>query len=223
MRILVVEDDISLNRLICEKLKKEHYTIDSCHLGNEAIAYIEGAEYDLILLDIMLPHMSGLEILSYIRNKNNVTPVLLLTAKDSIEDKVKGLDLGADDYMAKPFAFEELSARIRVLIRRNSKQAQHIYQIADLILDDKTKLVTRNNIPISLSSKEYTLLFYMLIHKGQVLSRETLNQHIWNYDYDGNSNIIDVYIRYLRKKIDEGHAVKLIHTIRGQGYVIREE
>lgn len=223
MRILVVEDDISLNRLICEKLKKEHYTIDSCHLGNEAIAYIEGAEYDLIILDIMLPKMSGLEILSFIRNKNNLTPVLLLTAKDSIEDKVKGLDLGADDYMAKPFAFEELSARVRVLIRRNSKQAQHIYQIADLILDDKTKIVTRNSIPISLSSKEYTLLFYMLIHKEQVLSRETLNQHIWNYDYDGNSNIIDVYIRYLRKKIDEGHAVKLIHTIRGQGYVIREE
>lgn len=223
MRILVVEDDISLNRLICEKLKKEHYTIDSCHLGNEAIAYIEGAEYDLIILDIMLPNMSGLEILSFIRNKNNLTPVLILTAKDSLEDKVKGLDLGADDYMAKPFAFEELSARIRVLIRRNSKQAQHIYQIADLILDDKTKTVTRNNLPVSLSSKEYTLLFYMLIHKGQVLSRETLNQHIWNYDYDGNSNIIDVYIRYLRKKIDEGHAVKLIHTIRGQGYVIREE
>lgn len=223
MRILVVEDDISLNRLICEKLKKEHYTIDSCHLGNEAIAYIEGAEYDLIILDIMLPNMSGLEILSFIRNKNNLTPVLILTAKDSLEDKVKGLDLGADDYMAKPFAFEELSARIRVLIRRNSKQAQHIYQIEDLILDDKTKTVTRNNLPVSLSSKEYTLLFYMLIHKGQVLSRETLNQHIWNYDYDGNSNIIDVYIRYLRKKIDEGHAVKLIHTIRGQGYVIREE
>jgi DNA-binding response OmpR family regulator len=223
MRILVVEDDISLNRLICEKLKKEHYTIDSCHLGNEAIAYIEGAEYDLIILDIMLPNMSGLEILSFIRNKNNLTPVLILTAKDSIEDKVKGLDLGADDYMVKPFAFEELSARIRVLIRRDSKQAQHIYQIADLILDDKTKTVTRNNILVSLSSKEYTLLFYLLIHKGQVLSRETLNQHIWNYDYDGNSNIIDVYIRYLRKKIDEGHAIKLIHTIRGQGYVIREE
>lgn len=223
MRILVVEDDISLNRLICEKLKKEHYTIDSCHLGNEAIAYIEGAEYDLIILDIMLPNMSGLEILSFIRNKNNLTPVLILTAKDSIEDKVKGLDLGADDYMVKPFAFEELSARIRVLIRRDSKQAQHIYQIADLILDDKTKTVTRNNLPVSLSSKEYTLLFYLLIHKGQVLSRETLNQHIWNYDYDGNSNIIDVYIRYLRKKIDEGHAIKLIHTIRGQGYVIREE
>lgn len=223
MRILVVEDDISLNRLICEKLKKEHYTIDSCHLGNEAIAYIEGAEYDLIILDIMLPNMSGLEILSFIRNKNNLTPVLILTTKDSIEDKVKGLDLGADDYMVKPFAFEELSARIRVLIRRDSKQAQHIYQIADLILDDKTKTVTRNNLPVSLSSKEYTLLFYLLIHKGQVLSRETLNQHIWNYDYDGNSNIIDVYIRYLRKKIDEGHAIKLIHTIRGQGYVIREE
>ncbi len=223
MRILVVEDDISLNRLICEKLKKDHYSVDSCHLGNEALPYIDGAEYDLIILDIMLPHMDGLEILSALRKKNNLTPVLLLTAKDSIDDKVKGLDLGADDYMAKPFAFEELSARIRVLIRRNSKQAQHIYQIADLVLDDKTKTVTRKNSPVSLSSKEYTLLFYMLLHKEQVLSRDTLNQHIWNYDYDGSSNIIDVYIRYLRKKIDEGHEIKLIHTIRGQGYVIREE
>ena len=223
MRILVVEDDISLNRLICEKLKKDHYSVDSCHLGNEALPYIDGAEYDLIILDIRLPHMDGLEILSALRKKNNLTPVLLLTAKDSIDDKVKGLDLGADDYMAKPFAFEELSARIRVLIRRNSKQAQHIYQIADLVLDDKTKTVTRKNSPVSLSSKEYTLLFYMLLHKGQVLSRDTLNQHIWNYDYDGSSNIIDVYIRYLRKKIDEGHEIKLIHTIRGQGYVIREE
>lgn len=223
MRILVVEDDIYLNRLICEKLKKDHYSVDSCHLGNEALSYIDGAEYDLIILDIMLPNTDGLEILSALRKKNIFTPVLLLTAKDSIDDKVKGLDLGADDYMAKPFAFEELSARIRVLIRRNSKQAQHVYQIADLVLDDKTKTVTRNNSPISLSSKEYTLLFYMLLNKGQVLSRDTLNQHIWNYDYDGSSNIIDVYIRYLRKKIDEGHERKLIHTIRGQGYVIREE
>ena len=173
MRILVVEDDISLNRLICEKLKKDHYSVDSCHLGNEALPYIDGAEYDLIILDIMLPNMDGLEILSALRKKNNLTPVLLLTAKDSI--------------------------------------------------DDKTKTVTRKNSPVSLSSKEYTLLFYMLLHKGQVLSRDTLNQHIWNYDYDGSSNIIDVYIRYLRKKIDEGHEIKLIHTIRGQGYVIREE
>ena len=224
MRILIVEDDVSLNRLIGEKLKKEHYTIDSCHLGNEALAYIEGAEYDLIILDIMLPNMNGLEILTHIRSKKNTTPVLLLTAKDSIDDKVKGLDLGADDYMAKPFAFEELLARIRVLIRRHSqKNPESEHQAADLIVNDKTKTVTRGGTPITLSSKEYNILLYMIMHKGQVLSRDTLNQHMWNYDYDGSSNIIDVYIRYLRKKIDEGHEKKLIHTIRGQGYVIREE
>lgn len=223
MRILIVEDDVSLNRLISEKLKKEHYTVDSCHLGNEAVAYIEGAEYDLIILDIMLPNMSGLDILTHIRSKKNSTPVLLLTAKDSVEDKVKGLDLGADDYMAKPFAFEELLARIRVLIRRHSQKGHEAYQIADLIVDDKAKTVTRGGVSVSLSSKEYNILLYMIMHKGQVLSRDTLNQHMWNYDYDGSSNIIDVYIRYLRKKIDEGHEKKLIHTIRGQGYVIREE
>ncbi len=223
MRILIVEDDVSLNRLISEKLKKEHYTVDSCHLGNEALAYIDGAEYDLIILDIMLPNMSGLEILTHIRSKKNTVPVLLLTAKDSVEDKVTGLDLGADDYMAKPFAFEELLARIRVLIRRSSSQSSQVYQIADLMVNDKTKTVTRSNIPISLSSKEFNILLYMIMHAGQVLSRETLNQHMWNYDYEGSSNIIDVYIRYLRKKIDEGHEKKLIHTIRGQGYVIREE
>lgn len=223
MRILIVEDDVSLNRLISEKLKKEHYTVDSCHLGNEAVAYIEGAEYDLIILDIMLPNMSGLDILTHIRGKKNSTPVLLLTAKDSVEDKVKGLDLGADDYMAKPFAFEELLARIRVLVRRHSQTGPDAYQIADLIVDDKAKTVTRGGTAVSLSSKEYNILLYMIMHKGQVLSRDTLNQHMWNYDYDGSSNIIDVYIRYLRKKIDEGHEKKLIHTIRGQGYVIREE
>lgn len=223
MRILVVEDDVSLNRLISEKLKKEHYAVDSCHLGNEAPAYIEGAEYDLIILDIMLPNMSGLEILTHIRNKKNNTPVLLLTAKDSIEDKVTGLDLGADDYMAKPFAFEELLARIRVLVRRRSAQSGHVYQVGDLIVDDKSKTVMRANQPVSLSSKEFNILLYMIMHAGQVLSRDTLNRHMWNYDYEGSSNIIDVYIRYLRKKIDEGHDKKLIHTIRGQGYVIREE
>lgn len=223
MRILVVEDDASLNRLITEKLKKEHYTVDSCFMGDESVAFIDGADYDLVILDIMLPKISGLEILSHIRSSQKQSSVLLLTAKDSTEDKVRGLDLGADDYMAKPFAFEELLARVRVLIRRKTPQAGHVYQVADLIVDDKAKTVTRGGSPVSLSSKEFNILLYMIMHAGKVLSRETLNQHMWNYDYEGSSNIIDVYIRYLRKKIDEGHDKKLIHTIRGQGYVIREE
>lgn len=223
MRILVVEDDVSLNRLITEKLKKEHYTVDSCFMGDEAVAFIDGAEYDLVILDIMLPKVSGLEILSHIRSSQKQISVLLLTAKDSTEDKVRGLDLGADDYMAKPFAFEELLARVRVLIRRKAPQSSHVYRVADLVVDDKAKTVTRDGIPVSLSSKEFNILLYMIMHAGKVLSRETLNQHMWNYDYEGSSNIIDVYIRYLRKKIDEGHEKKLIHTIRGQGYVIRED
>ncbi len=222
MRILIAEDDISLNRLITEKLKKEHYTVDSCFLGDEVLSFFLGAEYDLIILDIMLPNMNGLEILSEIRKQGKKTPILLLTAKNSIEDKVKGLDLGADDYMVKPFAFEELLARIRVLIRRQNQNIDQTYTIADLVIDDKAKTVTRNNISLSLSSKEFNILLYMVMHKGQVLSREKLNQHMWNYDYDGSSNIIDVYIRYLRKKIDDGFEKKLIHTIRGEGYVIRE-
>lgn len=222
MRILIAEDDISLNRLITEKLKKEHYTVDSCFLGDEVLSFFLGAEYDLIILDIMLPNMNGLEILSEIRKQGKKTPILLLTAKNSIEDKVKGLDLGADDYMVKPFAFEELLARIRVLVRRQNQNIDQTYTVADLIIDDKAKTVTRNNIPLSLSSKEFNILLYMVMHKGQVLSREKLNQHMWNYDYDGSSNIIDVYIRYLRKKIDDGFEKKLIHTIRGEGYVIRE-
>lgn len=223
MRILVVEDDVSLNRLITEKLKKEHYTVDSCFMGDEAVAFIDGAEYDLAILDIMLPKVSGLEILSHIRSSQKQISVLLLTAKDSTEDKVRGLDLGADDYMAKPFAFEELLARVRVLIRRKAPQSSHVYRVADLVVDDKAKTVTRGGTPVSLSSKEFNILLYMIMHAGKVLSRETLNQHMWNYDYEGSSNIIDVYIRYLRKKIDEGHEKKLIHTIRGQGYVIRED
>lgn len=222
MRILIAEDDISLNRLITEKLKKEHYTVDSCFLGNEVLSFFQGAEYDLVILDIMLPKISGLEILAEIRKQGKRTPILLLTAKNSTEDKVKGLDLGADDYMVKPFAFEELLARIRVLIRRNNQTITQCYVVDDLIIDDRAKTVTRNNIPISLSSKEFNILLYMVMHKGQVLSREKLNQHMWNYDYDGSSNIIDVYIRYLRKKIDDGFEKKLIHTIRGEGYVIRE-
>ena len=223
MRILVVEDEKKLNELISSKLKLEHYSVDSCFDGTDALDYLRGAEYDAVVLDIMLPGMSGLDVLRHIRRKDDRTPVLLLTAKDSIEDRVKGLDTGADDYLVKPFAFDELMARIRVMIRRGSQSISNVFTLADLAVDCDARTVTRGGIPITLSSKEFSVLEYMIRNAGTVLSRDKISRHIWNYDYEGGSNVVDVYIRYLRKKLDEGHTPKLIHTIRGAGYVLRVE
>lgn len=223
MRILVVEDEPDLNDVIAKKLESEHYAIDRCLDGDEALDYIHCAEYDAIILDIMLPGISGLEVLKRIRQQNNKTPVLLLTARDSIEDRVAGLDKGADDYLVKPFAFDELLARIRAMIRRSSGHVSNLLILAELVMDCDLREVTRGGIPISLSSKEFAILEFMMHNQGIVLTREKISQHIWNYDYEGGSNVIDVYIRYLRKKIDEGYPHKLIHTIRGTGYVLREE
>ncbi len=223
MRILVVEDEKKLNELISSKLKLEHYSVDSCYDGTDALDYLRGAEYDAVVLDIMLPGMSGLDVLRHIRRKDDRTPVLLLTAKDSIEDRVKGLDTGADDYLVKPFAFDELMARIRVMIRRGSQSISNVFTLADLVVDCDARTVTRGGIPITLSSKEFSVLEYMIRNAGTVLSRDKISRHIWNYDYEGGSNVVDVYIRYLRKKLDEGHTPKLIHTIRGAGYVLRVE
>jgi two-component system copper resistance phosphate regulon response regulator CusR len=223
MRILVVEDEPDLNDVIVKKLESEHYAVDWCMNGDEAIDYINCAEYDAIILDIMLPGINGLEVLRRIRLQNNKTPVLLLTARDSIEDRVAGLDKGADDYLVKPFAFDELLARIRAMIRRSSGHVSNILSIADLIMDCDFREVTRGGTSISLSSKEFAILEFMMHNKGIVLTREKISQHIWNYDYEGGSNVIDVYIRYLRKKIDENFSKKLIHTIRGTGYALRED
>ena len=223
MRILVVEDEKKLNELISSKLKLEHYSVDSCYDGTDALDYLRGAEYDAVVLDIMLPGMSGLDVLRHIRRKDDRTPVLLLTAKDSIEDRVKGLDTGADDYLVKPFAFDELMARIRVMMRRGSQSISNVFTLADLVVDCDARTVTRGGIPITLSSKEFSVLEYMIRNAGTVLSRDKISRHIWNYDYEGGSNVVDVYIRYLRKKLDEGHTPKLIHTIRGAGYVLRVE
>ncbi|HMM06902.1 MAG TPA: response regulator transcription factor [Clostridiales bacterium] len=221
MRILVVEDEPDLNDVITKKLESEHYTVDHCFNGHAAVDYINCAEYDAIILDIMLPGISGLEVLKTIRNRNDKTPVLLLTARDSIEDRVTGLDKGADDYLVKPFAFDELLARIRAMIRRSYDHVSNSFTVADLTVNCDTREVTRGDMPISLSSKEFAILEYMIRNEGIVLTREKISQHIWNYDYEGSSNVIDVYIRYLRKKIDEGFSQKLIHTIRGTGYVLR--
>lgn len=221
MRLLVVEDEKKLNELITKKLKKEYYGVDSCFDGEEAIRYVEGTEYDAIILDIMLPKLDGFEVIKRIRAKKNKVPILLLTARDNIDDKVKGLDYGADDYLVKPFIFEELMARIRVLLRRNSGNADNVVTIANFKVDLDAKTVFRDDLLIKLSGREYSILEYLIRNKGKILSRERIEDHIWNYDYEGGTNVIDVYIRYLRKKIDDNYTPKLIHTIRGLGYVLR--
>lgn len=222
MRILVVEDEKNLNDIVVKRFKMENYSVDSCYNGKEALDYIDLAEYDAIIMDIMMPDIDGLTVLKKMREENNKTPVLLLTAKDSIEDRVNGLDLGADDYLVKPFAFDELLARIRVMTRRSTNDVTNTFSIGDLTLNCDTHVVRRNNKEIILSSKEFSILEYMIRNQGIVLSRDRIEQHIWNYDYDGASNVIDVYIRYLRKKIDQENEIKLIHTVRNVGYVLRE-
>ena len=223
MRILVAEDERDLNSLLKKRLKEADYSVDSCFDGEEVFDYLMGAEYDALILDIMMPKMDGITVLRQLRAQHNAVPVLLLTAKDSIEDRVTGLDAGADDYLVKPFAFEELLARLRVLLRKPMTVKATILKTGDLSLHLDTRQVFRGEKEIQLSSKEFSLLRYMMQNAGIVLSRDKLEQHVWDYDFSGGSNVIDVYIRYLRKKIDEGHEQKLIHTVRGHGYVLRDE
>ncbi len=222
MRVLVVEDEKDLNRVITRKLKAEGYSVDSCFDGAEALDYMEMTPYDVIVMDIMMPEKNGYQVLKEMREKGNRSPVLFLTARDALEDRVKGLDLGADDYLVKPFHFEELMARIRVMLRRNHGSVSNRLALADLTLDCDTHEVRRGEKRIELSAKEFSILEYMLRNKAIVLSREKLETHIWNYEYQGASNMIDVYIRYLRLKIDKEFEPKLIHTVRGVGYVLRE-
>lgn len=223
MRILIAEDEKSLNRIIAKQLKASGYSVDCAFNGEEAYDLISMTDYDAAVFDVMMPKIDGFSLLRKIRNEGNNLPVLFLTARDSIEDRVEGLDIGADDYLVKPFAFEELLARIRVLIRKNSVSNSNIITVADLTVDISSRKVTRGGKAISLSAKEYELLQYLAVNNGIVLSREKIEDHIWNYDYEGGTNVVDVYIRYLRKKIDEGFDKKLIHTVRGMGYVLREE
>lgn len=223
MRILIAEDEQDLNQILAKRLKQESYSVDCCFDGEEALDYLKSAEYDAAILDIMMPRKSGLEVVKALRSEGNPLPILMLTARDSIEDRVGGLDAGADDYLIKPFAFEELLARLRVLLRKQTKQKSALLQVGDLSLHLDTHKVMRGKREILLSSKEFALLRYMMQHPGIVLSREKLEQHLWSFDYSGASNVIDVYIRYLRKKLDEKEAHRLIHTVRGQGYVLKEE
>jgi hypothetical protein len=223
MRLLYAEDEEDLNKVVTKKLTEEGFSVDSCFDGREAIDNVQFTEYDAAILDIMMPHADGFAVLKELRKLKKNTPVLFLTARDSIEDRVTGLDSGANDYLVKPFSFEELLARIRVLTREKHNLTENILSIGDLELNLSSHIVTRGGTEISLTSKEYQLLEYLLYNKEKVLSREKIENHIWNYDYEGGTNVIDVYIRYLRKKIDDGFPTKLIHTVRGTGYVIREE
>ncbi len=223
MRLLVAEDQKDLNEILTKTLIKNHYSVDSCYDGEEALSFLEMAEYDAVILDIMMPRRSGLEVLKELRRSGSSVPVLLLTARDSIQDRVAGLDAGADDYLIKPFAFEELLARIRTMLRKKEGRAHNILQAADLVVDLDTRTVMRGSVPIALSSREFSILEYLITNQGVVLSRDRIEQHIWNYDYEGGSNVVDVYIRYLRKKIDDGFEPRLIHTVRGVGYVLKTE
>lgn len=223
MRILVAEDEKDLNRLISGKLTKEGYAVDSCFDGQDALDYMQSADYDRVIMDVMMPVMDGFEAVKRYRAGGGKAPVLFLTARDSIEDRVRGLDIGANDYLVKPFSFRELGARIRVMTRTAAASSSDVYTVADLVLDSRGKTASRAGRPLSLSAKEFALLEYMMRNHGRVLSRRQIENNLYNYDYEGGTNVVDVYIRYLRKKVDEGFDTKLIHTVRGAGYVIKED
>ena len=223
MRILVAEDEQDLNRVMVQALERAGYSVDSCFDGVEALDYTATANYDCILLDIMMPRADGRTVLRTLRDRGCTVPVIFLTALDSVQDRIDGLDLGADDYLVKPFDMAELLARIRAATRKYGGQKTTLLTAADLTLDTVRHTVTRAGKEISLSAKEYAILEYLLLHKGAILSRAQLENHIWNYDYTGASNVVDVYIAYLRKKIDAPFDQKLLHTVRGVGWVLREE
>lgn len=223
MRLLVIEDEKKVARFIKKGLEEEGYAVDLAFDGEEGLAMALGQVHDLIILDIALPKKDGLQVLKKLREKKIPTPVLLLTVRAAIEDKVLGLDSGADDYLTKPFAFEELLARIRALLRRKTEAGLPILQVEDLILDPARRLVTRRGERIDLTSKEFALLEYLMRNAGRVLSRAMISEHVWDYDFDTETNVIDVYVNYLRRKIDSGREKKLIHTVRGSGYVLKAE
>jgi heavy metal response regulator len=223
MRILVVEDEKKVAGFIKQGLEEEGYAIDVAFDGREGVLMALDGVHDLIILDINLPKLDGLAVLQQFRQNHGTTPVLLLTVRAAIEDKVLGLDTGADDYLTKPFSFQELLARIRALLRRRVDAAPPLLQVADLTLDPARRIVSRGTERIDLSTKEFALLDYFMRNPGRVLTRTMIAEHVWDYDFDPMSNIIDVYVNYLRKKIDTGREPKLIHTVRGAGYVLQVE
>ncbi len=223
MRLLLAEDERDLNRILTKRLTEEGYGVDSCFNGAEALDYLRAADYDGAILDVMMPKMDGFAVLARLREEGIAAPVLFLTARDAVEDRVHGLDLGASDYLVKPFSMEELLARVRVLVRQGSGVSSSVLAVGDLRMDLAAHTVSRAGRPIALSAREFALLAYFMHNPNIVLSREKIEDHVWNFEYEGGTNVVDVYVRYLRKKIDEGEERKLLHTVRGSGYVLREE
>ena len=220
MRILVVEDERRIAAFIKRGLEEERYAADVAYDGEEALDWADVVEYDLIVLDVLLPKKDGIQVCRELRSHGSKVPILMLTARDAIEDRVQGLDSGADDYLVKPFAFQELLARLRALLRRSGAVKTTRLQVGDLALDTLTHRATRGGRAIELTAREYALLEFLMRHPGQVLSRTQIAEHVWDYDFFSTSNVVDVYIRYLRRKIDLDSDVKLIKTVRGAGYKI---
>ena len=224
MRILVVEDDRKVASFIRQGLEEEGHTVETAADGVTALdLLLEGEPYDLVILDVLLPGRDGFAVLRAARKGGVRAPVLMLTARDTVADKVTGLDLGADDYLVKPFAFEELLARVRALFRRGSESRAPVLRVADLTLDPATRKVTRGERQVELTAREWTLLEYFMRNAGRVLSRPMLVQHVWGLDFDPESNIVDVYVGYLRRKVDGPHERKLFYTVRGAGYALKDE
>ena len=223
MKILVVEDEERVSQFIQKGLREEGHAVDAAFDGEEGGFLAEVNDYDLIILDLMLPKKNGIMVCREIRERGVATPVLMLTARDSTGDKVRGLDAGADDYLTKPFAFEELLARVRALLRRGSETKTPTLKTADLELDPMSRRVTRDGKPIRLTTKEYALLEYMMRNPDKVLSRTLIGEHVWDMNFDPESNVIDVYVSHLRNKVDKGFSRPLIHTLRGQGYMLSDQ
>jgi two-component system OmpR family response regulator len=228
-KIMIVEDDVKIARVLELELQHEHYDTVWVENGSQALNLLESEDWDLVLLDVMIPGLSGLEVLRRYRMRNSRTPVILLTARNSVLDKVNGLDHGANDYITKPFNIEELLARIRAALRtgalhtgKSENSKKHEYALADLLVNTATRQVTRGGKPIELTKREFDLLCYLLKNKRIVLNREQLLNEVWGFEYAGDTNVVDVYIGYLRKKIDHGHETALIHTVRGVGYTMKE-
>jgi len=222
MRILIVEDEHKIAAFLQRGLVEEGYAVDVAYDGDDALDWLLVVPFDLIILDVLLPKRSGVEVARLLRARGFHTPVLMLTARDAVEDRVLGLDSGADDYLTKPFAFSELLARIRALLRREPSTRASLLQVADLTLDPATHRVVRAGVPVTLANKEYQILEYLLRNPDRVLTRTMIVEHVWGYDYENESNVIDVHIRSLRRKLDDEQPVKLIHTIRGVGYRLAE-
>jgi two-component system, OmpR family, response regulator len=223
MRILVVEDSVQMSGLLRRGLEEEGYAVDAVPTGEEGVHYAKVAPYDAIVLDVMLPGADGFEVCRRIRAAGGRSPVLMLTARDSVQDRIAGLDAGADDYLTKPFSFQELFARIRALVRRGPSQRPPVLEVGDLTLDPGTHEVRRGEVEVRLTAKEFALLEYFMRHARQVLTRRQLIEHAWDFAYDGDSNVLDVYVRYLREKIDRPFARASLETVRGVGYRLRDE